>query len=79
MTVKKGCVMHLKKINSRSLVAVGYDPSVLLLEVKFKVSGSIYAFLEVQREIYQAFMNASSKGAFFNKYIKSRYKYFKVR
>lgn len=71
--------MQLHRVNSKSVAAIGYNPSALLLEVKFKLSGRIYAFLEVQREIYQKFIESPSKGVFFNKYIKSKYKYFKIK
>ena len=71
--------MQLKKINSRSLSAIAYDPTSLLLEVKFKISGRIYAYLEVQKELYQKFIHAKSKGQFFNKYIKSCHRYFMVK
>lgn len=71
--------MQLKKINSRSLSAIGYDPASLLLEVKFKISGRIYAYLEVQKDIYNKFISSRSKGQFFNKFIKSNYKYFLIK
>ena len=68
--------MTLKKLNSKFVSAVGYDPSRKLLEVKFKLSGRVYAFLDVQKETYQQFVQAKSKAEFFKKFIKNNYKNF---
>lgn len=71
--------MQFKKINSQSLAAIAYDSDAALLEVKFKISGRIYAYLEVQKELYLKFINSKSKGQFFNKFIKLKHKYFLVK
>ncbi|HEX8547926.1 MAG TPA: KTSC domain-containing protein [Cytophagaceae bacterium] len=71
--------MYLKRINSRFVDAIGYDPQALMLEIKFKISGRIYAFLEVQKDIYRSFVNSKSKGHFFNKYIKDNYKHIQLK
>jgi lysyl-tRNA synthetase class 2 len=67
--------MRLKKINSRAILAVGYDANRLFLEVKFKISKRIYGYLNVPKEVFEDFMNAKSKGSFFNQKIKDRYKF----
>lgn len=71
--------MRLQKIKSRTLSAIGYDSTSSLLEVKFKISGRIYAFLEVQLDLYQRFIQSKSKGQFFNKFIKGNYRYFMIK
>jgi hypothetical protein len=71
--------MRWKKINSRYLTAVGYDPTSLLLEVKFKISKKIYGFMNVPKNVYEAFMDARSKGNYFNVYIKNRFQFVEIQ
>ncbi len=71
--------MHRKPVNSRSLAVIGYDQTSLLLEIKFRISGRIYAFYEVQKELYRDFMEAKSKGYFFKKFIKDKYPSIKIK
>ena len=40
-----------------------------MLEIEF-VSGSIYRYFDVEQETYDAFLEAPSKGTFFNAHIK---------
>lgn len=65
--------MHLKKVNSNVLEAIGYDPTMALLEVKFKISGRIYGFWNVAKYEYEELLNSKSKGHYFNKFIKQNY------
>jgi hypothetical protein len=65
--------MHRLQVNSRILKSVGYDPLRSVLEVKFKISGRVYAFLNVSNEIYKKLLKARSKGNFFNSYIKNHF------
>ncbi|OHV87391.1 KTSC domain-containing protein [Mesorhizobium sp. ORS 3428] len=52
-----------------------YDPSTRVLSVWFVPSGDHYAYEEVEPEIYAAFKAAPSKGRFFNKYVRNRYRF----
>lgn len=38
-------------------------------------TGRVYIYSGVPREVHLAFINASSKGAFFNREIRDRYRY----
>ncbi|TGS43584.1 MULTISPECIES: KTSC domain-containing protein [unclassified Mesorhizobium] len=55
-----------------------YDPATRILSVWFVPHGNRYDYEEVAPAIYAALMRASSKGRFFNKFIKDRYSYRRV-
>jgi hypothetical protein len=62
-----------ESIESEFIEAIAYYPLAKVLEVKIK-GGSIYTFMGVSNKVYNNFKNAPSKGTFFNKVIKKRYK-----
>jgi hypothetical protein len=49
-----------------------YDPSARELTITF-VSGKVYVYLDVPPMIHSALERASSRGAFFNSFIRDRY------
>jgi lysyl-tRNA synthetase class 2 len=51
-----------------------YDDRRRALHVTFRATGT-YAFHEVPRRVYDAFMRAPSKGRFFNEEVRDRYGY----
>jgi hypothetical protein len=63
------------KINSNVILAVGYDAKASLLEIKFRISKRVYAYLNVPQKVYEDFMHARSKGSFFNQKIKNNYEH----
>lgn len=67
--------MYRSPVESSNIKSVGFDSNTL--EIEF-ISGGIYQYFDVPTEVYHLFMNASSKGAFFNKYIKDIYKFVKL-
>ena len=69
--------MERDLVNSSSICSVGYDCSTDTLEVEF-VNGSIYQYYGVQNNIYENFLVASSKGQFFNTYVRSAYPYSRI-
>jgi hypothetical protein len=60
-------------IASTAIARIEYDDLSQQLEVKF-TSGRSYTYYGVPREVYLAFVNASSKGQYFNAHIKDRYR-----
>jgi len=60
-------------INSRIVQSVGYDSLRSLLEIKFKITKRIYAFVNVPKEVFENFIKARSKGNFYNQKIKYHY------
>jgi hypothetical protein len=56
-------------VESSCIVSIGYAESARTLEVEFQ-SGAVYRYFEVLPEIHIAIMQAASKGAYLNRYIK---------
>lgn len=69
--------MNRAKVVSSNIQAIGYDEGTLVLEVEFK-DGGIYEYFEVGTSKYDKFMNASSKGKYFHRFIKGLYKEKKI-
>lgn len=67
--------MYRRPVESSHIVAVGYDPENMLLEVEFlgKQGNSVYVYRGVQPQVYEAFMTAESIGRFFAQSIKGKY------
>ena len=64
--------MSLVLVNSSSIRAVGYDGSHLF--VQFHTSDTIYTHHGVPYSVYAGLMQARSMGAYYNHYIRGRYK-----
>lgn len=57
---------------STAVEHIGYDDAAGELHVTF-VGGGAYTYYEVPKQVYTAFRATSSKGQFFNAFIKDRY------
>lgn len=57
-------------VSSSAISAIGYDGYTLRVEFR---SGRVYDHEGVSKEVFYAFLNASSKGRFYNDHIKGRY------
>jgi hypothetical protein len=62
------------ELKSKSLATVRYDRLARQLEVQF-LTGKRYLFFLVPSHCYQQLLEAESKGAFFNRYIRNRFPY----
>jgi hypothetical protein len=62
--------MSMTTVSSSAIRAIGYNGSTL--RVEFHNSG-VYDHPGVPYELYARFMRSSSKGAFYNQYIRGRY------
>ena len=60
-------------VDSSFISEVSYYAPLKILDVRMK-SGKIYSFINVPKSTYTRFMNSQSKGEFFNRVIKRRYK-----
>lgn len=58
-------------VNSSAIRAVGYNGSTLTVEFH---SGRVYDHPGVPYSIYVGLMGASSMGAYYNRYIRGKYK-----
>ena len=63
-------------VDSSNVEAVGYDGDTQELHVQF-LSGGYYIYHDVPRNIFDELMNASSKGSFLNREVKSVYRFTK--
>jgi hypothetical protein len=59
-------------VNSSSIRAVGYDGYHLF--VQFHTSDTIYTHYGVPYPVYAGLMQASSMGAYYNRYIRGKYR-----
>lgn len=59
-------------VESSALAQVAYDREHQTLRVEFR-DGSIYEYEPISVHIYRDLLSASSKGAFFNRNIRSRF------
>jgi hypothetical protein len=59
---------------STAIRAIHYNAEREQLQVTF-VSGRTYVYLSVPESVYAAFTTATSKGAFFNRFIRDRFRH----
>jgi KTSC domain len=57
-------------LESSALNAVTFSPEMNVLKVEFR-NGLIYEYRDVSRCIYEQLLTASSKGAFFGRFIRN--------
>jgi hypothetical protein len=62
--------MERQAVSSRAISSIGYQAGAL--EIEF-VDGDVYRYFLVPRGLFIEFMQAESKGAFFNERIRDRY------
>lgn len=55
-----------------------YDEVEKALEITF-VSGSVYIYRELPLKVFERFRQAQSKGIFFNKYIKPKFAFERLK
>ena len=59
-------------VDSRSLRSIGYDKRSQTLEVEFK-SGTVYRYAHVPIETWSEFLQAKSKGQFFQQHVRDHF------
>lgn len=64
-------------VQSTNVTAIGYDEQSQILEVEFN-SGSIYQYYNVPQHLFDALIQAPSKGQFINAYIKNAHSFSRV-
>ncbi|HEX8250235.1 MAG TPA: KTSC domain-containing protein [Pyrinomonadaceae bacterium] len=70
--------MERHRVSSSNIESIGYDSSDEILEIKF-LEGGIYQYFNVPYEKYESLMNASSKGSYFARVIKDKYRYRRIK
>lgn len=62
-------------LRSSSIEAAGYDAGSRELHVRFVESGVTYVYTNVERTVFEALLQADSKGAFFQEHVRDTYSY----
>jgi hypothetical protein len=69
--------MKVTPVESSTLATVGYDESGELLQLEFH-SRAIYRYFFVPSAVHEALLAATSKGSYFNRAIRGRYRFVRV-
>jgi|KBSMisStaDraftv2_1062788.scaffolds.fasta_scaffold126715_3 hypothetical protein len=64
-------------VESTTLATVVYDAAAHLLWLEFR-SHAVYCYFGVPAAVHHALLDADSKGAYFNRYIRDRFPYQRV-
>lgn len=64
--------MEMVAVHSEAMTAVGYDAGSRKLKIRFQ-QGHSYDFCHVPPSIHEGLMSATSKGSYYNRYIRDRY------
>ena len=65
--------VHMQRVDSRAIEAVGYDGQRRWLDVQFAGQARVCRYYGVDAEVYAALMQAESIGAYVNAQVKPRY------
>ena len=63
----------MQYLNSTAIHAVSYNAATMTLTIWFTSSGRGYDYYNVPESIYLGLLRASSKGQYFNAFIRDRY------
>jgi hypothetical protein len=70
--------MRVATVESTTLATVGYDEDLKCLHLEF-CSRAVYLYFSVPAAVYEALIEAPSKGRYFNGSIRGRYPYRQIR
>jgi KTSC domain-containing protein len=65
-------VSEMPRVESSMIRRIEYEEAPRELEITF-TSGRTYVYFGVPKSVYERFLKATSKGQFFNDYIKDQY------
>ena len=66
--------MNVTPVESTTLATVAYDDAQALLQLEFR-SLAIYQYFGVPPAVHAALLRAPSKGSYFNRVIRGRFRY----
>lgn len=66
--------MQMIRVSSKAINAIGYDPQTKVLKITFK-KGKVYRFCHVPQSVFDGLTKTYSKGAYYNRHIKGKYRY----
>jgi hypothetical protein len=64
----------LVAVQSRLLAGIAYDHHQAVLQIRFR-GGAVYQYFHVPPQTYQDLWQADSKGAYFNRHVRSVFRY----
>ena len=70
--------MNLTRVESSTLVTIGYDHDGELLQLEFCRSHAVYHYFAVPAAVHEALLAATSKGNYFNQLIRGRYHFVRL-
>jgi KTSC domain len=65
--------LTMRRVDSTSVAALGYNPERRELYVRFKSSSRLYIYIGVPPSTFEQLRAADSKGRFVNEVVKPRY------
>lgn len=65
--------MQMIRVSSSGISAVGYDAASRRMKITF-VQGHTYDFCGVPQNIFDGLLRSSSKGGYYNEFIRDRYR-----
>ena len=69
--------MQRTPVSSSNVASVGYDPESSTLEIEFN-NGAIYQYFDVNENIFNELLGASSVGGYLASSIKGKYRFSRV-
>ena len=66
--------IEMQSVKSSLLDKVGYDPEAKVLAVQMSYSSDVYLYRDVPVDVFDDLLAADSKGAYYVKHIKGKYK-----
>ena len=66
--------MRVATVESTTLATIGYDENLKRLQLEF-CSRAVYLYFDVPAAVFEALLDAPSKGRYFNGAIRGRYPY----
>ncbi|MBQ9358401.1 MAG: KTSC domain-containing protein, partial [Abditibacteriota bacterium] len=70
--------VDMTEVDSTVIAEEGYDKGRRTLYLRFSSNGALYAYYDVDEDVYRELLRAESKGTFFGKRIKDKYRYDKL-
>ncbi|HPT16943.1 MAG TPA: KTSC domain-containing protein [Kiritimatiellia bacterium] len=66
--------IEMKSVSSTFLDKVGYDAQAKVLAIQMKNSSDVYLYQDVPQELYDDLLAAESKGGFYVKNVKGKFR-----
>jgi hypothetical protein len=71
--------MQYHQVDSSMMSLIGYDEKTQTLHILFNNSGQMYEYYDVEKEVFEEFLESDSKGRYFLGVIRDVYDYDKFR